>query len=344
MSDEMGEGMQKVVEQIRKLMAHAAGTTNMEESATFTAKAQEMLLKHNLDAALIEQAQGRIDGKREDAKLDGGFYLFQRELYEAVAKLNFCMYFTEDYVTVRDKTIKRGKARYRYDPKTGDYIKGQRIYAKGDKVIKKRHRIIGRQVNTAATQSMATYIEQSIERIIRDRLAQGGGKIDFSQLYSNWGISFREGAVSVLVEKIESRRRLQIKAEEAKRRAAEKTAMGKASSATGLTIADLTKSEEAANYDFVYGEGAWAEGLAMEARAAARWKKELDRRAKLAKDDPAKAKAEEEERRKESRGRSWSGPRERSKDYSAYRAGHEAADRISIDPQAGHVAKAGYLK
>lgn len=341
----MGEGMQKVVSQIQKLFAHAAGTTNMEEAATFLAKAQELMEKNNLDAALIEQEQGKVDGRREEQKVSGGFYQYQRDLYEALAELNFCMYFTEDYASVRDKTIKRGKARYRYDAVTGEYAKSQRIYKKGDTVIKKRHRVIGKIMNVAAVKHMAVYLEQTIERMIRERLTNpGDGKIDFSQLYSGWGISYREGIVSRLVEKIQEERRIKLRAEDAKKRAAEKMAMAGASSATGLTLLGIAKQEEAANYDFVYGEGAWAALLEAEARSAAQWKAELSRRAQLAKDNPAQAKKEEEERRKEARGYRYSYKKERTKDWGAFKAGNDAGDKISLRPQAGKTVAAGLLK
>lgn len=262
---QMGEGMQKIVSQIQKLLQLAAKNPSQEEAAAALGKAQELMDKYSLDAALIEQEQGKVDGRREEQKVNGGFYQYQRDLYEALSELNFCMYFTEDYRSVRDKTIKR-HTRY-WDGE----VKRTRVYAKGDTVWKKRHRVIGKIVNVAATKAMASYLEQTIERLIRERLTNpADNKVDHKQLFSGWGISFREGIVSRLVEKIQDERRIRIRAEDAKKRAAEKMAMTSASSSTGVTLLGIAKQEEVANYDFVYGEGAWAAKLEAEAASAAR--------------------------------------------------------------------------
>lgn len=336
---------EEIVERIRKLLALAAKNTNANEAAAATAKAQALLTQYNLDASLIETAQGRADGKREEAKMEGGFYLYQRELYKAIAELNFCMYFTEEYATERTKTIKRRNKRRRYDYESGEYKHVERVYAKGDTVIKKRHRIIGKQVNTATTRVMCFYVEETIERLIRERLARPDGSTDFGQLYSNWGISFREGAVEVVVEKAEKERQRQITAEKARQRSEAKMAAQGASSGSSLTISDVMKTEEAGNYDFVYGQGSWAAKLEREAASAKRWKNELARRAKLAKDNPEAAKKEEEERRKSNRSGGWGrSPKERSKDWGAFKAGNEAGANISLHRQTGDKSVKGLLK
>lgn len=328
MSDDLTPGMQDVVRRVQKLLQLSAKNPNEEEAAAAMAKANELMAQYNLDAALIEKEQGRVDGKRENAAVEGGFYQYQRDLYEAVAKLNFCMYFTEEYKTERTKTIVRRGVRY----------------AKGDRVYKKRHRVIGRQVNTATTKAMATYIEQTIERALRERLTNSEGVADFSQLFGSWGISYREGAVQRMMEKIEERYRKTVKEQDKKARDAARAAMAGASTATALTISDVAKSEEIANYDFMNGDGAWAQKLKDEADDALYWKKEYARRTKLAKDNPEAYAKEEAERRKRYRGGGYSGPKERKKDWSAYHAGYDTADKFSIDRQAGSRAPRGLLK
>lgn len=326
---ELTPGMEDVIRRVAKLLQLSAKNPNEEEAASAFAKANAMAAQYNLDLALIEKEQGRLDGKRENAAVEGGFYQYQRDLYEAVAKLNFCMYFTEGFFDKRDKTITR---------------RGRR-YEKGSRVWRQRHRIIGRQVNTATTKAMASYIEQTIERALRERLVDPvSQKTDTSVLFGNWGISYREGAVQRMVEKVTERHKIMVKEQEKKARADAKAAMAGASTATALTLTDVARSEEAANYDFLNGDGAWAKKLKSEAESAKWWKDELARRAKLAKDDPETYAKEEAARRKAYRGTSYSGPKERNKDWGAYRAGYEKADSFSIDRQAGSSAPAGLLK
>lgn len=328
-TDELTPEMQNVIRKIAGLQQLASKNTNEAEAASAASAALRLAAQYNIDLALIERETGRVDGKRENAAVEGGFYQYQRDLYEAVAKLNFCMYFTEEYHTVRDKTITR---------------RGKR-YEKGSRVWKKRHRVIGRQVNTATTKHMATYIEQTIERALRERLTNSEGVADFSVLFGNWGISYREGAVQRMMEKIEERYKKMVKEQEKEARAANRAAMAGVSTATALTITDVAKSEEAANYDFMNGDGAWARKLKDEADDAKRWKDEMKRRAQLAKDDPKKYAEEEAERRKAYRGRGYSGPKERDKDWGAYRAGYDTADKFSIDRQTGSKGNvAGLLK
>jgi hypothetical protein len=150
--------MQKAMERIQKLLNKANDKSiPPAEAALFAAKAQEELTRYNLDAATVEKhGGGAADGRREEAKTRGGFYQWQRELWTAVARLNFCLYWTQSYWD------KEWKGRQRLTERQQDYHGGVSKAVVGK--MQKRHRIIGRIVNTRTTISMALYLEEAIER------------------------------------------------------------------------------------------------------------------------------------------------------------------------------------
>ena len=118
-------------------------------------------------------------------KLDGGAHAFQRDLWRAVAELNFCSYWAQEYTATETKHL-WSKA-------------GTSLGTKTTEVKRHRHNLIGRIVNTRMTTAMATYLLEAIERVLRERLngAPAG---------SNWAWSFRKGAASTLVGKLYDRR------------------------------------------------------------------------------------------------------------------------------------------
>ncbi|HLY75797.1 MAG TPA: DUF2786 domain-containing protein [Planctomycetota bacterium] len=302
---------QDVIERIQKLLNLAAKNPSAEEAAAASAKAQELLQKYNLDAALIERHSGKSD-KREDLKLRGGFYEYQQSLWSAVARLNFCIYWTQVYW---DDT--RGR---KYPDGTRQGVKS------------KRHRLVGRVVNTTTTKIMATYLEGAIEKLLRERL---GG--DNTQLFSRWAMSYREGAVARLVEKIGERQRAQLAEERAKEKL--KTVgegMGQA-----LVLSHYINAEYDANIDFVYGEGTSARWASERAEKAAERKRAEAEYTAWAAAHPEEAKKREEAMRKERRSRSRGGPAPKEIDYNAYRHGQNAAEDISLDQQVDRGSKKG---
>jgi hypothetical protein len=104
-----------------------------------------------------------------------------------VAKLNFCLYWTQTYY-VQGRFYVRASDRY-----------GDVAHTRYEK-RQKRHRIIGRTVNTAATKAMATYLEEAVERLTRESV-----RGDSKQFYSTEANSFRAGATDILVEKLHAR-------------------------------------------------------------------------------------------------------------------------------------------
>lgn len=316
---ELDQEQQGIVRKVEKLLALANRKKgNEEEAAAAAAKAQEMLAAYNIDMAMVEQGSSN-SGKREDAKRKGGVYLYQRELWRAVAELNFCMYWTSSRWESRD--VKR---------KTG-YWAGMTETVWG---LKYQHRVVGRVVNIRATEAMAGYLEDTIERLVMERLDNQN-----NMRFSRWAVSYRKGAAARIIEKVYDRR-AEIEEEEArkKREAEHAAARAGVSTSTTLTIADVRKSEREANMDFLYGEG-WsakqAERRRKAAEEAARAEAEY---AAWAAANPEEARKEEAKRKREEEKR-WarmSRRRDRSEDnvdHGAYWAGYDAAEKVGIDPQ-----------
>jgi hypothetical protein len=329
MTDVEKSNMDKVIEKVQRLLNLASKNPNEHEAASAAAKAQELLTAYNLDMAVLEQGNSG-SGKREDARIRGGAYQYERELWRKIAELNFCYYFV---------TRERNKEKYR------------------GRSWSFKHRIVGRVVNTTATKVMGDYIQSTIERICRERFPQA------SQFFSREAVAYREGMSDAVWHKLDVKRREMKKAEAAKAQKEEedrlRAARAGVSLATALTIADVVKSEEIANYDFLHGEGAWD----RKEKANAEWKKELaEHRAEQAKADreaeeeytrwaaahpeeaakeaakvraQEKAKARARERRGSSyRERRMTG-REERESSTYFHQGYDRGKDISIEPQMG---------
>lgn len=317
MTQELTNDDRKVMEKIQKLLDKAASTTFDEERTSLQAKAQELMTQYNLDAALIERETGK-EGKREELKTRGGFYQYQRDLWQAVAELNFCLYWTQlHYVPQFKHLIERGMSERR---------------------PQKRHRLIGRVVNTTATKVMASYLEQCIERSVRETL-----NIPSSKQFSTEAHSFRKGVTEELIDKISARYKAQLSKEAAaKARAAAQqgsAASATASTSTAISLVDYEQSEEDANQDFIHGAGYSARQRAEAAEYARHRAEERAAHTTWAKAHPEEARAQEEAGQKEAdaywrrRRGGRSGGRADNTDWSAYRRGREAGKSISIDQQ-----------
>lgn len=323
---------QRAIRQVEKLLRLAAKHPTEAEGIAAANKAQELLTAYNLDMATVER--GSDSGKREDAKMKGGLYHYQRDLWQAVAELNFCLYWNQ-YVFNKDKA---GRRKERWSGRT---IRTQGGY---DFV----HRVVGRVANVVATRVMAEYLEQTIERLTRERLNGNG-----SQFFTRWAISYREGIAERIIEKIYERRKVQLNKERREQHEAERAAAMAASAgfsaSTALTLSSYTKSEREANLDIVYGEG-WSARQAAERAERARAAAEAEAAyVAWAKAHPEEVAAEAERERKEVRKSRWRGGtrdykerRNDRRDWGAYKAGHDAGARVSIDQQADH-RKAGRL-
>lgn len=129
-SQELSPAAQAAVGKIEKLLKLADKAGTPAEAAAAAGKAQELMELYNLEAATIERASGKT-GEREKAMVSGGMYQYQRDLWDEVARLNFCMYFTR-----RQRVVVRPN----YRP------------------MRFMHQLIGRKVNVAATRVMGEYI------------------------------------------------------------------------------------------------------------------------------------------------------------------------------------------
>lgn len=101
-----------ILKRLQGLLNLAAKNSNPEEAASAAAKAQELLARYNLTAESVEQGRAAADGKREQAAVDGGTYAWQRELWGAVARLNFCLHWVQSHeLFIKNKRVGTGLRR-----------------------------------------------------------------------------------------------------------------------------------------------------------------------------------------------------------------------------------------
>jgi hypothetical protein len=335
MVDGLTPEAEKVLDKVQKLfnLAEKAGTP--EEAEAATVKAQALMLEHNLTTATLEKRSGE-SGKRMQDMVEGGFYRYQRELWEEVARLNFCLHW------VHRKRVEVKNIRRKNSWESREYG-GEKPTYKFDGTVRRRfHMLVGRQANVKATVGMANYLLASVERLTRETCAEK--KLD---VMSRWAMSFREGCVYNLTQRLWDRRKDAIAAEEkARREAFERAARSGASASTALTISTYVQQEVDANYDFLEGKelGTNARERA-ESAAAQRQREEAYTRWAKANPEEAKAKAEADDAEREkraARSRKRGGGsdfRYGSVDSQAFWAGEKLAKKIGLDPQADHSTK-----
>ena len=217
MTNQMTPEQIAIIEKVKKLMALANNNDNEHQAEAAMAKAMELLAAHNLDMAQIgKTAKG---AQRKDNKLKGGLYGWQRNLWQAVSELNFCMYWSI-------KGLQRGST---YE-----------------------HRILGSEVNVLSAQIMAEYLQGTVERLAREY-----AKVHFpgQSIFIRDMIAYREGVATRVAERLRTLRAERVREDERKKREAQATRNhpGAASGGTGLILMDVIYSEEDANYDFLYG-------------------------------------------------------------------------------------------
>jgi hypothetical protein len=337
---DMSEEQRSVLDKYRKLMAMASSSTHAEEKKSFEAKAADLLLKYNLDASAIADGDS---GSRAQEKLKGGFYRYQRDLWEAVAEVNFCLHFYQKDWVERPEEDRRRK-------------KVQERYSEFAQMYRRQHlnHIVGRRINVEATKFTVRYLLDAIERLTREFVA--GRPIAPDERIVGLGeamrspraTAFREGAAYDIVRRLWDKRSDQI-AEE-KRKMAENDARMKAaasaapSSSTTLTIAAFSKSERDANIDEVYGEGTSAKWAAQSAQraAAARAAEEAYTQWAAANPEEARKQREEEEKaakKRRARRTSAGSDRYRNIDSGAFWAGRDRGATVGLDPQTTHAAR-----
>lgn len=308
------------IEKVR-LMLETKGCTE-EEAATRSAVAMRLLAKHNLDMAMVSDKKIE-DSVRHDMKKSGGLYQWQRDLWKSVAKLNFCIYFS---------------------------IKG---LTKGSTY---QNRVIGRQENVIATEVMAGYLQQTV-----DRLAQDWAKSEGRNVFCREAIAYREGMADRLCARLREVREERIREDEAKQRA-EAARARHPSSAPGtalVVLSAITSAEADLNEDYLNGyppgttarrRAEWERREAENAAAREKWKRDNPElwAAEQAEAQAANARyyaeAEKRERerikRAERAGRDPDASqyraqtaREARSDLNSYWEGRAKADDIGLDQQ-----------
>lgn len=341
MSLELDNAAIDAIQRVKKLFALAGNNPNENEAAAASAKAMEILERHNLSLAELKD---RDDTERKDKRLKGGLYAWQRELWKAVCELHFCVYWS---------------------------VKGN---AKGDTY---QHRVLGRHVNVILAEQVAGYLQTTIERLAQAN-AKGRGLNVFCReaIAFREGMSDRlvERLEKMRREKLKAERKRKEDAERTVQGAGFSMGGG-----TALTLVDVKQTEDDLNHDYVMGwppgetlrrrqadqmasyaarerlrkeaeerdeleaREPWrkAERLREEAETEARWEKQV---AEWAKKDAANAKAQQ--RRAERNG----GPRERYRAETPreqrrhtydYAAGLHAGDNVNLDPQVDRQSRKG---
>lgn len=315
------------LERVSKLLTLAARNPNQNEAAAATAKAQALLASLNLDMAAVEAITGK-EGKRADELLKGGRYIWQRDLWGSVADLNFCFHWSQD------EFVADGKGRYLRE------INGKKVSGR----YEAHHRLVGRVVNIQATRVMAEYLESAIERLTRERCAQGQ-----ISARSDWAYTYRRGLSDQVILAIYKRRKEQLSEETRRKREAEEAAIAASKSsvsiATALTLASYVDREHDANADFVFGAGTsarWAAERAAKAKADAEAEAEYVCWA-AAHPKQAKAAAEKREREEDARRERSNQRRQGKGGEAAYWMGREAGKAISLEPQAAGPQVSGLI-
>jgi hypothetical protein len=319
-----------VVRKIQLLLNLASRPEGNEvEAAAAQARAMEILAQYNLDLATVQDkvvaggtAAIAAEAKRDYARSDrSAMYKWQQTLVRTVTEANFCRYWVEEVRTERY----------------------------GRSMLAKRHKVLGRLVNTTATMVMVDYLLEAIERCIpytgRERL-------------SSAGVMWREGCAERLCERITAKAEAMRKADYA--------TQGEAAYSTAIQVADLARKEAAGNYDFLNGEGAWARKLAREAESEKYWTPEacaLRKAAREAELAAARAlesteqrierekreakEAKRAERASERYARSYYAREDREaarRSSAAYRAGQRQGSEIGLDSQVGAGSKSKELQ
>lgn len=338
----------KLIDRIRKLMALTVERGASEtEAALASEHVQRLLAEHNLSMAAIEMTGGMNEagGKRTKEHYSRRqVYKWQRELMQAVAKLNYC------------------KALERYE-------------WRGTNKVFDGYSLIGRIDNVVSTQVMFDYLLETIERLARDDVK------DPSLYFTRYAHSFKEGCSDRLIGRLNEQRE-QIVVEQARKSREDMTRARHPGAATSnlptVLLSDVIQNEENLNEDFRNG---WEPGTTaarrrerearyeqyererQEKRDAVRaqypdandelismlvegWSLEraqeiLAERSKPAKPETEAQRRKREEREERSNQRYWERlQREHARlDMGAYRKGHKAGDGVSLNRQAEHDKK-----
>lgn len=189
-------------------------------------------------------------------------------------------------------------------------------YSKSNKGVK-RHKILGRESNVISVTLMGGYLCDTIERLLpysnQERLSRSA-------------VSWRTGCSARLIERI-------------KEQAAKLRTQPEANS-TALTIFNVAQREYEANYDALYGKGAYAKAKAYQEKQRDLAKQAEDTVETAAEMRKREAANERYWRRQEAKSRQ----RASRVDWVAYSQGVDAGSSISLNSQVPQGQKQGMLK
>jgi hypothetical protein len=294
-----------ILDKVEKLLRLAAGNTNENEAMAASAKAQEWLNAYNLDMALVQKQSGN-SAKREDKKVGGGLYKWQRELWAAVATLNHCVHWSH-------KGLTKGST---YE-----------------------HRILGSTVNVLSTKLMAEYLQEATER-----LAQGWAKERNVNVFCRDAIAYREGIATRLVHRLNDRRWEQ-QQEARRQREEDRAKYGTFQALTILDVSEAERDAND-DYLYGAGFSArWRAQEAERAAVRAKLQAEEEAWAKANPEAAAKKKAEEEAANAkywaewERKNKNRRVPADKGPRSDTYYSGYHDGAEISLDRQVNSTSR-----
>lgn len=257
MADNDTEDMDKVIARIQKMLARTkvGSGTSEAEAQTAMQLAQELMMKHNLDMAVIEAASDdkvrAVERVREESR-GKVRYKWQRELAKYVAEANFCYHLIKFDSKWRDGRYvpcdqpgdhadhvddgAGGHSCFKND-KTGVY----EYYVRGGRQTTAQHVLVGRKANVITATLMFQYLTNTIEELVPLENTQ--------QRFSRSAMSWKEGCADRLCERLADKRRdliaqndARIKQEDADRKA---EAQAKYEAAQKGKAKELPANEEA---------------------------------------------------------------------------------------------------
>jgi hypothetical protein len=293
----------KIIARIQKLMALAKNNPNEHEAEAAANQVQALLAEHNLEMASIEASgaanAGDSGAERVKEQSNGkAMYKWQRDLMAAVASLNYC---------------------YHSVGHTGKYNKA------GIWMRSPFHFIVGRQVNVLSARLMFDYLTETIEKLVP--IANN------AQRLSKSAMSWKEGCVARLIERLNDKRWEREQAAARAERAQAAAAASGGSTSTALTLASMTKGEDDANWELANGYkpgdlAKWRAERAAE-RAAAPPVVYVEPKLTEKQREAQEAKwRRQDERARAKQEREWA-----NKDMAAYRAGSRVGGTIGLDTQ-----------
>lgn len=323
-NEELSPEALAAIERIGKLLALAKDTRGNEaEAQNAMDAALKLLEKHNLDMALVERTKGNAGhAKRQDKSSGGGLYKWQRTLWNSVAGMNMCVYFSI-------RGLERGS--------------------------KYENRLVGRAENVLAATLMAQYLQDTVERMaaewVKDNYETGTSRFIQS------AIIWREGAAERLSSRLWDLRWEREAAAREQKADAFKAAGGENAL---VVITDVIQDEADLNNDYLHGlDPGTTKARRMEReRVSAIWQAEQAEKKRLHESrmliDPeyaAKARLDEaianqENAKAQQRYDRAYRPRatretaeDRRRSTHAFRAGYHAASDIGLDQQVGGKSK-----